>query len=269
MTPTARGLREISMRALAIGLAGVIWVVAGSEKSRIASTPTFDAVRDARVVVRNVPPGMVVTEAPSSVTVRLRGASGLEATAGAAEIIAVVDMAGVTPGQHLLTADPLPPSGLEVVRSGAITVGVTVEELVFAEFDVEAAISASMASEGMAQAGPSPSKVRVEGPRAAVDRVSHVVALALTCVEEALAETEAEAETQTEVDADAEPLGEDQGERRSGDGALDENGGPIESSTVERQRGAVATVLALDDDGNVVRGVDVYPGVVLVRWEAR
>jgi len=155
------------------------------------------------------------------------------------------------------------------VRSGAITVGVTVEELVFAEFDVEAAISASMASEGMAQAGPSPSKVRVEGPRAAVDRVSHVVALALTCVEEALAETEAEAETQTEVDADAEPLGEDQGERRSGDGALDENGGPIESSTVERQRGAVATVLALDDDGNVVRGVDVYPGVVLVRWEAR
>jgi len=93
-------------------------------------------------------------------------------------------------------------------------VGVTVEELVFAEFDVEAAISASMASEGMAQAGPSPSKARVEGPRASVDRVSHVVALALT-------------------------------------------------------REAVATVLALDDNGEVVQGVEVCPGAVLVHCEAR
>jgi len=54
----------------------------------------------------------------------------------------------------------------------------------------------------------------VEGPRAAVDRVSHVMALALT-------------------------------------------------------REAVATVLALDDNGEVVRGVEVNPGAVLVRWEAR
>jgi YbbR domain-containing protein len=260
MTRTARGWREISMRALAIGLAGVIWVVAGSEKTRVASTPTFDAVRDARVVVRNVPPGMVVTEAPATVTVRLRGARGLEATAGAADIIAVVDMAGVTPGQHLLAADPLPPSGLEVVRSGAITVGVTVEELVSAEFEVEAAIAASMASEGMAQASPSPSKVRAEGPRAAVDRVSHVVALVLTCVRETSAETMAETE--------AEAKGEDQSERRDGSEAQGENEGPIEGLTAERPRGAVATVLALDESGEVVRGVDVYPGAVLVRWEA-
>jgi YbbR domain-containing protein len=214
MTPTARGWREVSMRALAIGLAGVIWAVAGSEKSRIASTPTFDAIRDARVVVRNVPQGMVVTEAPSTVTVRLRGATGLEATAGAADVIAVVDMAGVTPGQHLLPVDPLPPSGLEVVRSGAITVGVTVEELMSAEFEVEAAIAASMASEGMVVASSSPSRARVEGPRASVDRVSHVVALALT-------------------------------------------------------REAVATVLALDDNGEVVQGVEVCPGAVLVHCEAR
>jgi YbbR domain-containing protein len=260
MTPTARGWREISMRALAIGLAGVIWVVAGSEKSRIASTPTFDAVRDARVVVRNVPPGMVVTEAPATVTVRLRGARGLEATAGAADIIAVVDMAGVTPGQHLLTADPLPPSGLEVVRSGAITVGVTVEELVSVEFEVEAAIAASMASEGIAQARLSPSKVRVEGVRASVDRVSHVVALALACVWETSAETRAEAEAEVE--------GEDQSERRDGSEAQGENEGLIEGLTAERPRGAVAAVLALDESGEVVRGVDVHPGAVLVRWDA-
>ncbi len=201
------------MRALAIGLAGVIWVVAGSEKTRIASTPTFEVIRDARIVVKNVPQGMVVTEVPSSVTVRLRGARGLETTAGAAEIIAVVNMSGVTPGQHLLTADPLPASGLEVVRSGAITVGVTVEELVSAEFEVEAVIAASLAPEGVAGANTGPSRVRVEGPRAAVDRVSHVVALALTCE-------------------------------------------------------AAATVLALDDSGEVVQGVEVYPGAVLVRWEA-
>ena len=83
-----------------------------------------------------------------------------------------------------------------------------------AEFDVEAAIAASMASEAMEVANSSPSRVRVEGPRASVDRVSHVVALALT-------------------------------------------------------REAVATVLALDDNGEVVQGVEVCPGAVLVHCEAR
>jgi YbbR domain-containing protein len=225
MTPTASGWKEISMRALALCLAGVIWVVAGSEKSRTTPTLTFDAIRDARVVIKNVPQGTVVTQAPSSVTVRLRGARGLE-TASTAEIVAVVDLAGVTPGQHLLTAEPLPPPGLEVVKSGAIMVGVTVEELVSAEFDVEVAIALDLAPEGMAGANTAPSRVRVEGPRAAVGSVSRVVALALTPVEEAPAEGEA-------------------------------------------QPGAVAALLALDDNGEVVQGVEMYPGAVSVRWESR
>jgi YbbR domain-containing protein len=269
MTPTARGWREISMRALAIGLAGVIWVVAGSEKSRIASTPTFDAVRDARVVVRNVPQGMVVTEAPSTVTVRLRGARGLEGTAGAAEVIAVVDMTGVTPGQHLLTADPMPPSGLEVVKSGAITVGVTVEELVSAEFEVEAAIAVSMASEGMAQAGLSPSRVRVEGPKAAVGSVSRVVALALTCVEDTPAENRAEAEAESEAEGEDQGEGPGESDAQVGNDTQGDDEGPTEGLAAERPRGAVATVLPLDDSGEVVQGVQVYPGVVLARWESR
>lgn len=241
MTSTARGWREVSMRVLALGLAGVIWVVAGSEKSRIASTPTFEVIRDARIVVKNVPQGMVVTEVPSSVTVRLRGARGLETTAGDAEIIAVVNLSGVTPGQHLLAADPLPPSGLEVVRSGAITVGVTVEELVSAEFDVEAVIAASLAPEGVARMNTAPSRVRVEGPKAAVGSVSRVVALALTQAEEA-------------------PVGSD-------DGVEDQ--APPAGLMVEQQPGAVAALLALDDNGEVAQGVDVYPGAVLVRWESR
>jgi len=230
------------MRALAIGLAGVIWVVAGSEKSRIASTPTFEVIRDARIVVKNVPQSMVVTEVPSSVTVRLRGTRGLETTAGDAEIIAVVNMAGVTPGQHLLAAEPLPPSGLEVVRSGPIMVGVTVEELVSAEFEVEAVIAASLAPEGMAIANTAPPVVRVEGPKEAVGSVSRVVALALSRVEEAPAE------------------GEGQGEDRA------EGQAPPAGLMAETQSGAVAVLLALDDNGEVVQGVEVYPGAVLVRW---
>lgn len=207
------------MRALALCLAGVIWVVAGSEKSRTIPMPTFDAVREARLVVRNVPEGMIVTQIPSQVTVRLRGTTGLEATASTAEIVAVVDMADVTPGQHLLAAEPLPPSGLEVVRSGAITVGVTVEKLVSTEFEVEAAIAASLTPGGMAGANTAPSRVRVEGPQAAVGSVSRVVALAIAAVDEAPAE-------------------------------------------------ASAVVLALDDNGEVVRGVEVHPRAVLVRWES-
>ena len=221
------------MRALAVCLAGVIWVVAGSEKSRTTPAPTFDAIRDARVVVKNVPQGMVVTQAPSSVTVRLRGARELEA-AGIDEVIAVVNLAGVTPGQHLLTAEPLPPPGFEVVRSGAISVGVTVEELVSAEFDVEVAIAADLAPEGMTRAMAAPSRVQVEGPAGAVGSVSHVVALARTLVDEAPAE---------------------------GEESLD---GPI----AQQPPGAVAALLALDDHGEAVTGVVVYPGTVLVRWES-
>ncbi len=235
MTPTASGWKEISMRALALCLAGVIWVVAGSEKSRTTPALTFDAIRDAAVVVKNVPQGMVVTQVPSSVTVRLRGARGLE-TASTAEIVAVVDLAGMTPGQHLLTAEPLPPSGLEVVKSGAIMVGVTVEELVSAEFDVEVAIGPDLAPEGMVRVNPAPCRVRVEGPAAAVGSVSHVVALALGSVEEAPAE--------------------------------DEDEGATPGQMAEQSQGVVATLLALSDSGEVVRSVEVYPGEVLVRWES-
>jgi len=253
MTPTARGWREISMRALALCLAGVIWVVAGSEKSRTASTPTFDTVRDARVVVKNVPQGMVVTEVPSSVTVRLRGTRGLEATASDADIIAVVNMAGVTSGQHLLAAEPLPPSGLEVVRSGAIVVGVTVEELVSAEFEVEATISANLASEGIEEVNAVPSRARVQGPKAAVDRVSRVVALALAYVEDAPGEDVAETETEARGGS------EDQGKEE----------GPADGPMAAKPQGALAALLALDDKGEVVQGVEMYPGSVLVRWKSR
>lgn len=266
------------MRALALGLAAVIWVVAGSEKSRIASTPTFEVIRDARIVVKNVPQSMVVTEVPSSVTVRLRGTRGLETTAGDAEIIAVVNMAGVTPGQHLLAAEPLPPSGLEVVRSGPIMVGVTVEELVSAEFEVEAVIAASLAPEGMAGANTAPPVVRVEGPKEAVGSVSRVVALALSRVEEAPAEGGGQREDNRQIEGDNQVEGGDQvkGDNQ-GDNQIEEDNygeredraegqAPPAGLMAETQSGAVAVLLALDDNGEVVQGVEVYPGAVLVRW---
>lgn len=234
MRQAVSGWKEISLKVLAVALAAVTWVVAVSEKNRATPAPTFDVIRDAQVTVKNVPQGMVVTDAPSTVTVRLRGTRELEA-ASFDEVIAVVNLAGATPGQHVLTAEPLPPPGFEVVKSGAIRVSVTVEEIVSAEFDVEVAVAAELVPGGVLQALASPSRVEVEGAASAVGRVTHVVALARTLVEEPMDE--------------AEQNGEIEGE-----------------DLPERRQAAVALLLALDGHGDAVSGVAVFPSTALVSW---
>lgn len=239
MKREAGGWKEISLKVLAVALAAVTWVVAVNEKNRSASAPTFDVVRDARVIVKNVPQGMVVTDAPTAVTVRLRGTRDLEG-ASFSEVLAVVNLAGATSGQHVLSAELLPPPGFEVVKSGAIRVNVALEEIVSAEFDVELVISAELALDGTARAVASPARVKVEGAASAVGRVTHVVALARTLVQESPGEAEP---------GEAEP-----------------DGGALGEELPERVLEAVAQLLALDDHGDPVSGVAVYPGTVLVRW---
>ena len=65
--------------------------------------------------------------------------------------------------------------------------------------------------------------------------------------------------TATETETEARGGSEDQGEEE----------GPADGPMAAKPQGALAALLALDDKGEVVQGVEMYPGSVLVRWKSR
>ncbi|MBI4478085.1 MAG: hypothetical protein HY654_12990 [Acidobacteria bacterium] len=103
--------RHLGLKFVSLGIATMLWLNVSGEQV---------AERSLRVPLelRNIPERLeVVSDLPSTVDVRVRGASGALARLSAGDLVAVVDVATAKPGRrmfHLTPDEILSPFGVEV-----------------------------------------------------------------------------------------------------------------------------------------------------------
>jgi len=116
--------RNFWLKAIAVGVATLLWFAVGGEKvvERSLRSP---------LELQNVPDGLeVVGETPSTVDVRVRGASTLLGQLGGGDVVAVLDLSSARAGRRLFHLAPdhvRVPFGVEVTYVGPGTLPLVFE----------------------------------------------------------------------------------------------------------------------------------------------
>jgi len=111
--------RHLGLKALAIGIAGVLWLAVSGEQivERTLSVP---------LELQNPPDTLEQVDiAPQNVSVRVRGSSGLLNHLSSGDIVAVLDLSSARPGLNLMPLTPdrvRGPAGVEVAQVRPATV---------------------------------------------------------------------------------------------------------------------------------------------------
>jgi YbbR domain-containing protein len=159
---TIHPFRNLGLKAVALVLASVLWF-AVSRDSLVE--------RSLRVPLefQNMPEGLeIVGEAPATVDVRVRGASGLLSRLETGEVVSVLDLRGARPGTrlfHLLTDEVRAPFGLQVTQVSPPTVSLEFERAAIKIVPVVPAVEGEPAPGYVAgRITAEPSAIEVVGP---------------------------------------------------------------------------------------------------------
>lgn len=165
--------RHVGLKLLSVALAVLLWMVVSGEEI---------VERGLRVPLelQQVPAGLeLLGDAPATVDVRVRGASGTLSRVGAGDVVAVLDIHGAQSGRRLfpLTPDQVRTAfGVEVVQVTPSAIAMTFEASATRQVPVAPAVNGRPAPGyvvGLRTADP-PS-VDVIGPESAVKRVTEVL----------------------------------------------------------------------------------------------
>jgi YbbR domain-containing protein len=158
--------RNFWLKAVAVGIATLLWVAVGGEK-------IVERSLLAPLELQNRPEGLeVVGDTPSEVDVRVRGTSTALARLAPGDVTAVLDVAGAKPGQNLFHLAPdlvRAPFGVEVSYAGPATVPILFERHAVKTVPVVVPIEGEPApgfEKGRVTV--EPAEVEVEGPESAV-----------------------------------------------------------------------------------------------------
>src|SRR3990172_11193681 len=92
--------RHIGLKVLSVGLALLLWMVVSGEE-------TVERGLRVPLELQQVPAGLEQTdEAPATVDVRVRGASGALSRVATGDVVAVLDLHGATAGRRLFPLTP-------------------------------------------------------------------------------------------------------------------------------------------------------------------
>jgi YbbR domain-containing protein len=116
--------RHFWLKALAVGIATLLWVMVGGEKQ-------VERSLRAPLELQNVPVSLeLVGDAPSAVDVRVRGTSSALGRLAQGDVMAVLDVATAKPGRnlfHLAPSSVRVPFGVGVTYTGPTTVSLVFE----------------------------------------------------------------------------------------------------------------------------------------------
>jgi len=160
---------HLGTKIAALVLALLIWLLVSGEQTveRVLSVPleftSFPAALE------------LVSEAPSSVDVRVRGSSGTISRIAVGELAALLDLASARPGRrvfHITEADVRAPFGVEVIQITPASIELTLEAQTSRTVPVAARVEGTPAA-GFAVTGVTvtPASVAVVGPAAMLDEV--------------------------------------------------------------------------------------------------
>jgi YbbR domain-containing protein len=166
--------RQVGLKALAVALALMLWMVVSGEE-------TVERGLRVPLELQQVPAGLEQTgEAPATVDVRVRGASGALSRVAAGDVVAVLDLHGASAGRRLfpLTPDQVrAPFGVEVLQVLPSAIAMVFETSASRQLPVVPAVDGKPAPGYVV--GPmaaDPVSVEVIGPESAVKRAVEVLA---------------------------------------------------------------------------------------------
>jgi YbbR domain-containing protein len=165
--------RHLGLKVLSAGLALMLWMVVSGEET---------VERGVRVPLelQQFPAGLELRDdAPSTVDVRVRGASGALSRVSPGDIVAVLDLRGARAGRRLFHLTPeqvRTPFGVEVVQVTPPTVAMVFEVSASRQVPVAPAVDGKPApGYVIGTVTTDPETVDVVGPESAVKRVTEAI----------------------------------------------------------------------------------------------
>ena len=166
--------RNVGLKLLSLGIGTLLWISVSGEE-------TVERGLRAPLELQQFPQGLEIQgEAPSTVDVRVRGTSGALSRVGAGDIVAVLDLKGVRPGNRLFAMTPeqvRSPFGVEVVQVTPSTIALALENSLTRSVPVLPSVEGSPAPGYVVVGKPIlvPDHVDIVGPETAVKRATEAV----------------------------------------------------------------------------------------------
>ena len=162
--------RHFGLKLLSVALAALLWlVVAGEETVERGLRVPFE--------LQQFPEGLeLLSELPTTVDVRVRGASGTLSRVTPGDIVAVLDVRGARPGQrlfHLTQEQVRAPAGIEVIQVTPPTVTMVFETTASKSLPIAPAVDGKPgAGYAVGAIAVDPAMVEVVGPKSVVARAT-------------------------------------------------------------------------------------------------
>ena len=164
--------RNLGLKAVAVGIATLLWVAVGAEK-------IVERSLRAPLEFQNLPDALeLVGEAPSTIDVRLRGTSTSLGRLTSGDLKAVLDVATAKPGRNQFQMSPenvSAPFGVEVSHASPATVPLVFERQVSRDVPIKPEIEGEPAPGfEVRRVTVQPASVEVVGPESALRELSEV-----------------------------------------------------------------------------------------------
>jgi YbbR domain-containing protein len=168
-----RPFQHLGLKVLSLVVGVVLWMMVSGEE-------TVERVVRAPLELQQIASGVEVSgELPSTVDVRLRGASGLLSRLAAGDVVVALDLHGDRAGRRMiaLSAEQVHgPVGVEVVHIAPSALVLTLERSASREVKVIPSVDGTPASGFVvAKATAEPATVEIVGPESAVQRATEAV----------------------------------------------------------------------------------------------
>jgi YbbR domain-containing protein len=165
--------RHFGLKLFSFGLAVSLWMVVAGEE-------TVERGLRVPLELQQFPSGLELqTEPPSTVDVRVRGASSALGRLSPADVVAVLDLRAARPGRRLFHVTPeqvRAPFGIDVVQVTPATVALVFENSASRVVPIEPAVEGKPApGYVVGKARIDPDKVEILGPESAVQRTTEAL----------------------------------------------------------------------------------------------
>lgn len=164
--------RNLGLKAVAVGIATLLWVAVGAEK-------IVERSLRAPLEFQNPPDALeLVGEAPSTIDVRVRGTSTSLGRLTSGDLKAVLDVSTAKPGRNQFHVSPenvSAPFGVEVSHAGPATVPLVFERQVSREVPIKPEVEGAPApGYEVRRVTVQPDRVEVVGPESAMRDLTEV-----------------------------------------------------------------------------------------------
>ena len=166
--------RNLGLKALSLGIGVLLWMSVSGEE-------TVERGLRAPLELQQFPQGLEIQgEVPSTVDVRVRGTAGALSRVNGGDIVAVLDLHAVRPGNRLFAMTPeqvRSPYGIEVVQVTPSTIALALENSLTRQVPVAPSVEGAPAPGYVVIGKPvvTPDRVEIVGPETAVKRAVEAV----------------------------------------------------------------------------------------------